>query len=169
MEESNMASFHEYMAEYRKQLEKGAIQQAYRGLMEYIMALRTHFQKMYPDFLVPGSVYYGYMDMSYFSVIPRSLKERNLKIAIVYVHETGRFEVWLSGYNRQVQQEYWKVIQESGWDKYRLVPSPRTYDSIIESVLVDHPDFRDLDALTAQIETGTLAFIRDVEAFLSRH
>jgi len=39
-----MESFHEYMNEYKKQLEKGIIQKAYKGLMEYIMALRTHLK-----------------------------------------------------------------------------------------------------------------------------
>ena len=32
-----MASFQQYMNEYRKQLEKGAIKAAYKGLMDYIM------------------------------------------------------------------------------------------------------------------------------------
>jgi hypothetical protein len=62
-----MGSFHESMNEYRKQLEKGAIQEAYKGLMEYILALRTHFKNKYPDYFVSGSIYYGYMDMTYFS------------------------------------------------------------------------------------------------------
>jgi hypothetical protein len=75
----------------------------------------------------------------------------------------------LSGYNKQVQQEYWSLIKESGWDEYRLVPTTQGFDSIIESTLVEHPDFRDLDALTTQIEAATLKFIGQVEGFLSKH
>ena len=162
-----MGSFHESMNEYKKQLEKGAIQKAYQGLMEYIMDLRTHFQTKYPDYFVSGSIYYGYMDMTYFSFIPPSLKERKLKPAIVFVHGTFRFEVWLAAYNKQVQSKYWKLIKESGWNKYHIVPTIKGYDSIIEDVLVENPDFSDLDALTEQIERGTLKFIKDVEKFLS--
>ena len=33
----------------------------------------------------------------------------------------------------------------------------------------DDPDFGDLEALTAQIEAGTMRFIRDVEGFLARY
>jgi len=40
-------------------------------------------------------------------------------------------------------------------------------DAILDHVLIDKPDFRDLDALTKQIERGTLKFIKDVEAFLA--
>jgi hypothetical protein len=163
-----MESFHESMSEYKKQLEKGEIQKAYRGLMDYLQALKAHFHKAHPEFSVSGSLYFGYMDMSYFSLVPKSLKTRNLKIAVVFLHEAFRFEVWLAAANKGVQTEYWKLIKDSSWDQYRLVPSPQGYDSIIENVLVENPEFSDLDVLTQQIESGTMAFIKDVESFLSK-
>lgn len=162
-----MESFHEAMNEYRILLEKGTIQRAYKGLMEYIMDLRTYFKTKYPDYFVSGSIYYGYMDMTYFSVIPESLKQRNLKIAIVFIHETFRFEVWLAGYNKQVQTKYWQLFKDCGWNQYRIVPNPKSVDSILEHTLVDNPDFNDLNALTHRIERETLIFIKDVENFLS--
>jgi hypothetical protein len=161
-------TFQEYMDEYRKQMEKGDIKKAYAGLMHYIMDLRTHFEKAYPDYFVSGNIYPGYMDMTYFSVIPPSLKNQKLKIAIVFIHDTCRFEAWLAGYNKQIQTKYWKLIKESGWNTYRIPSSTKGEDSIIESTLIDDPDFSDLDTLTKQIETGTLRFIRDVEDFLSK-
>ena len=164
-----MESLHVYMNEYRKQLAVGAIQKAYKGLMEYIMDLRTFLMNKYPDYFVSGGIYYGYMDMTYFSFYPESIKQRKLKIAIVFVHETFRFEVWLAGYNKQVQSKYWKLFKESGWNKYRIVPTTAGVDSILEHVLVDDPDFSDLNALTKQIEKAALKFIKDVDGFLSRH
>ena len=164
-----MGSFHEDMDEYRKQLEKGAIQKAYKGLMDYIMGLRTHFQNKYPDHFVSGSIYYGYMDMTYFSFIPESIKHRKLKIAIVFIHEAFRFEAWLAGNNKQVQTKIWKLFKESDWDQYHLVPGTEGVDSILETTLVDNPDFSDPEALTKQIESAALKFIKDVESFLSRH
>jgi hypothetical protein len=168
MKETNMESFHESMTEYRKQLEKGDIQKAYRGLMDYLQALRAHFQKAHPEFTVPGSLYFGYMDMSYFAIVPELLKAPSLKIAIVFLHKEFRFEVWLAAANKGVQAEYLKRIKENGWSKYRIVPSAQGYDSIIEYVLVEDPDFSNLDALTQQIERGTLAFINDINSFLSK-
>jgi hypothetical protein len=168
-EQSKMGSLHENMNNYRKQLEKGAIQKAYRGLMEYIMGLRTHFNAKYPDYLVSGSIYYGYMDMTYFPVIPKTLKQRSLKIAVVFLHESFRFEIWLAGYNKKAQTKYWKLFNESGWSKYRIVPTTKGVDSILECIAVRNPDFSDLAALTKQIESKTLKFIADVEGFLSRH
>ena len=162
-----MKSFHEYMNEYKKQLKKGDIQEAYKGLMEYFRDLRSHFKNRYPDYFVSSSIYYGYMDMTYFSFFPKSLERRNLKIAIVFVHKIFRFEVWLAGKNKNVQTKYWKLFKESDWNKYHIVSTTKSVDSIIENVLVDNPDFSDLDTLTKQIERGTLKFIQDVERILS--
>lgn len=162
-----MNQFYESMQEYKFQMQKGVIQQAYKGLMDYIMGLRSYFQNRYPGYFVSGSIYYGYMDMTYFSVVPETFQQRRLKIALVFIHETCRFEVWLAASNKQVQSEYWKMIKDSGWNKYRLVPSVKGYDSILEQVIVEDPDFRDLDRLTQQIEAATLEFIRDIEDFMS--
>ncbi|MDY6844649.1 MAG: hypothetical protein SVW57_11210 [Thermodesulfobacteriota bacterium] len=157
------------MNEYKRQMEKGVIKEAYKGLMEYIMELRLHFKNKYPECFISGSIYYGYMDMTYFSFTPESLKRRKLKIAIVFIHDTCRFEVWLGGYNKQIQSKYWKIFKESGWNKYHIPSTIKGIDSIIENILVDNPDFSDLDSLTKQIESATLTFSKDVESFLSKH
>ena len=164
-----MGSFYEYMNEYRKQMEKGVIREAYKGLMGYIMDLKTFLKNKYPDYVVSGSIYQGYMDMTYFAFSPESLISRKLKIAIVFVHEKIRFEAWLVGYNKQIQTRYWNVFKENNWNKYRIPSTIKGIDSIVEHVLADPPDFSDLHTLTNQIEAETLKFIEDVESFLSNH
>jgi hypothetical protein len=133
------------------------------------MELRNHFNNNYPDYFVSGSIYHGYMDMTYFSIFPKSFKQRGLKIAIVFLHDAFRFEVWLAGYNKKVQSIYWKLLKDSAWKKYKIVSTIKGVDSIVEHVLVDNPDFKDLNSLTNQIERATLEFIEDVEFFLSQH
>ncbi len=162
-----MGSLQESIDIFRKQLQTGSIQTAYRGLMEYIMNLKTALKKKYPDYFVSGSLYVGYMDMTYFSFTPPSLKEQNLKIAIVFNYTAFRFEVWLGGYNKQVQEKYWELFKESGWNKYILVPDIEGSDAILESILVSDPDFDKPDELTIRIEEKTLQFINDVNDFLS--
>lgn len=164
-----MGQFHEYMEEYQKQMKKGTIQKAYRGVMEYIRGLRMHFKNKYPEYFVSGNIYYGYLDMTYFSFTPESLKRRKLKVAIVFIHDTCRFEVWLGGYNKHVQKTYWKVIKKTIGRKYHIPSTIKGSDSIIEYIIVDNPDFSNLDSLTKQIEKGTLTFISDIENFLEKH
>ena len=163
-----MASLQSDMEEYRVQLQKGAIQRAYRGLMETMLALRTHFEQCCPGYTVSG-LYAGYMDMTYFALKSTILSERKLKIAIVFLHEEFRFEVWLSGSNRRVQAGYWERIRQSGWDRYRLVADPQSADAILEHTLTADPDFDDLRTLTTLIKRETLAFARAVEEYLATH
>ena len=157
-----------YINEYRKQIEKGDIKVAYRKLMEYMMELRNHFIKKYPDYSVSGNLYFGYMDMTYFSVVPKSLKDKKLKIAVVFIHDKIGFEVWLSGINKQIQLIFWKKLKETGFDKYRIPSTIKGKDSIAEFDLVNQPDFDNMTKLTEQIEKGTIKFIQDIETYLSR-
>jgi hypothetical protein len=126
-----MQSIQEYMNDFREQLKTGSIQKAYRALLGYMMDLRTHFKNKCPSYSISG-LYQGYMDMTYFAIIPPLLKDRNLKIAIVFNYEAFRFEAWLAGANRQVQRKYWELFRDSRWTEYRVVTPVKGVDSIIE-------------------------------------
>ena len=67
----------------------------------------------------------------------------------------------------QIQKKYWDLFKEKDWDKYHISLNLKGVDSILEHVLVDNPDFGDLDVLTKLIEKGTLEFIENVESFLN--
>ena len=163
-----MDSMHEDMNELRQHLRSGSIQKAYRALLGYMMDLRKHFQKRHPDYSVSG-LYQGYLDMTYFAVVPPSLKRRGLKIAIVFNYGAFRFEAWLAGSNRQVQQKYWELFKDTPWAEYRVVPPAVGVDSIVECDLAEDFDFRDPDTLTSAIEKKAAKFTKDLERFLSRH
>lgn len=163
-----MHSIREDMEEFRRQLKKGSIRKAYRALLTYMMGLRTHFKNRYPDSAVSG-LYQGYMDMTYFALFPPSLKHRDLKIAIVFKYDAFRFEAWLAGRNRKVQRQYWELFRDSQWPEYRVVTPARGIDSIVECDLAKDFDLSAPDALTSRIEKATVAFIRDVERYLSEH
>jgi hypothetical protein len=164
-----MERFQDLMNDYSSQMKLGIVPKAYKGLMEYILGLRTHFANKYADYSVANNIYFGYMDMTYFSLVPEELKKRKLKIAVVFIHESCRFEAWLAAANKQIQSKYWELFKKYGWDKYKLVPTIQGYDSILEQVLVDNPDFDNLDALTEKIEKGAIKFTDDIISFLSSH
>jgi hypothetical protein len=163
-----MKSIQENMNEFQGQLRIGVIQKAYKALLNYMMDLRTHFKSRYPSYSISG-LYQGYMDMTYFAIIPASLKQRDLKIAIVFNYEAFRFEAWLSGTNRQVQRKNWELFRDGQWTKYRVATPAKGVDSIIECNLAENFNFGNLDSLTAIIEEGTGEFIDNVERFLSDH
>jgi hypothetical protein len=163
-----MQSIQEDMNGFRGQLKTGAIQKAYRALLGYIMDLRAGFKNGYPGYSISG-LYQGYMDMTYFAIVPPSLKHRDLKIAIVFNYEAFRFEAWLAATNKQVQRKYWELFKNNQWADYRVVTPAKGVDSIIECNLTEDIDFGDLDNLTASIEDNAVKFIDDIEGFLSDH
>jgi len=163
-----MHSIHKDMEELRRQLKKGSIQKAYQALLSYMSVLRMHFANKYGDPAVSG-LYQGYMDMTYFALFPPSLKSLDLKVAIVFNYETFRFEAWLAARNRKVQRQYWELFKDSDWDPYRVVAPAAGIDSILECDLAKEFDLSNPDTLTSSMETATVAFINEIERFLSEH
>lgn len=163
-----MESLNKYAEEYKTQVSKGDIVKAYRGLMEYLSSLRNYLAVRYPDYAV-SSLYFGYMDMSYFSFTPPELRDKKLKIALVLMHDSLRFEIWLAAANRQIQSQYIKLFSEKGFDKYSVSTAGKGVDSIVESVITDKPDFDSPERLSAIIEEKTLLFIKDILTFLSEN
>jgi len=154
------------MNTYRQLLGEGHLQVAYRGLMKYLSSLRTELKKRHPDFYVSSSVYTGYMDMSYFSFTPEAIKNKKLKIAILFNHENFHFEAWLVGVNKGVQKDYLKLLKERGLSKNQQVPMEKGIEAIAATTLIAEPDFDDLELLTNRIEKQSISFISEVEQLL---
>jgi hypothetical protein len=163
-----MEPLSEDIAEYRRQLEKGTIKTAYQGLMKYFDSLRLHLKSKQPEYFL-SDVHYGHMDYTYLYYFPKSLQRQNLKVVILFSHDTFKFEVLLAGYNREAQAKYWKLFKENAFSRHHLAQNATEADRFLSEVLVDQPDFSNIDALTSKIESGTLQFIDEVEAFLAKN
>lgn len=153
-----MNNLNDCIKEYTEQLAKGQIQQAYKGIMTFMSGLSGYLQSRHPDYAV-SALYYGYMDMTYFAFTPLAIKELKLKIAIVFLHEECRFEVWLSGMNKKIQAHYIDRLRAKGIDKYKLSQPLPGVDSIVESIIIDQPNFANTDELMKEIEIKTMEFI----------
>jgi len=160
-----MEKLNSHIKEYRIQLKKGHIQKAYLGIMKFMSLLNRTLKNQYLEFST-GALYYGFMDMTYFAFTPKDLKENKLKIAIVYLHQEGRFEVWLSGVNRTIQDKYISLLQNKKMSKYKLSKVQPGVDSIVEGILVENPDFDQPMHLIEEISIQTLNFINDMRNYL---
>jgi hypothetical protein len=166
MEEREMDALNEHLKEYAIQLKKGHIQQAYKGIMVFMTELKTYLERKYPDYHT-STLYYGYMDMTYIAFTPADLRKKMLKIAIVYLHEECRFEIWLAGTNRQIQSDTSIRLSRKNIGFYVLSQIHPGVDSIIASTLTDQPNFDKPDELKALLEIKTMNFIQDMESLLS--
>lgn len=135
-------------------------------LSGFIKGFRAYLVHKYPQGHYVGSVYSNESTITYFPFTPTVLKEQQLKIAIVYNHPCNQFEVWLAGQNKTVQKKYWEFFKSSGWNAYHIPTSVETGLSIVDTMLVVHPDFSNPEALTNQIESGVMAFTDAVASAL---
>lgn len=156
-----MKGLNQLIHEYTTQLQDGEIQAAYKGILAFIGKLRTNLIKKYPQHDI-GSIYQGHMDVTFFSFKTELLKNKGLKIAVVYLHEKGAFEVWLSARNRDIAKKY-EFLQTSDMPADIIVfHDEANPEAIIECTLTSTPDFEDPVSLAAVIDQGVQKFVTAV-------
>lgn len=145
-----MENLNKYISIYKEQLKKGDLLIAYNELVKFVMKLRTDFIKNLSDHYSFTGILHGYLDFTYFYYSNDFLKSKKLKFGLILNHVEMRFEVWLLGNTKPIQQKYWKLSKNTKWNKDKT-EMPKY--SILESIIVKDPDFDNLDKLIEQIET----------------
>lgn len=156
-----MKDLNHYVEIYKKQMEKGDIQIAYAGLVKYVMSLGNILAKNLSDKYSFGSLLQGYMDYTYFYYSNSFLKDRKLKMGLVFNHQKIHFEIWLLGQTAPVQKKYWNFFKDTEWNAGRT-EMPKY--AILEAVLIEKPDFSHLDVLSVQIEEGLVRISNEIES-----
>ena len=158
-----MEDLNKYVSIYKEQLEKGDILIAYNELVKFVMRLRTDFIKNLSDQYSFAGILHGYMDYTYFYYSNDFLKRKKLKLGLVLNHLDMRFEVWLLGNTIPNQKKYWELLKTTTWNKDRT-EMPKY--SILETTLVENPDFNNLNALFEQIETEMIKVSDEILDYL---
>ena len=148
---------------YRVALQNPHIQQAYEGFMKYVMNLKSYAQNEYFDRYSFGNVSPGYMDYTYFPFFNEFLRTKKLRFGIVLNHKALRFELWLMGQNAEIQKKYWEILKTTPWNKgVEMMPKY----SVLEAILVESPDFNDLNTLTKEIISKAITTAEEVSRYL---
>ncbi|MFA5274519.1 MAG: hypothetical protein WC339_03450 [Candidatus Izemoplasmatales bacterium] len=149
------------IAIYQAQLQRGNIQNAYKGILTFLSCFRTYLSEKHPTHR-SGALYAGYMDMSYFSHTPEDIVKRKLKIALVYLHESGSFEAWLCGNNRQIQINMITELSNRELGRFHLSKPLPGVDSIVECSLETKPNFDRPEWLMNELENRLMVFIQEI-------
>ena len=148
-----MKKLNSYVVAYKKQLEKGDIQKAYDGIVNFTMSLQSAFSKKLSNKFSFGGIFKGYMDYTYFYFTNDYLKNKKLKLGLVLNHKEMRFEVWLLGQTKDIQKKYWNLLKTSKWSKDKT-KMPKY--SVLEAIIVENPDFDNLSLLSQKIEKNLI-------------
>ena len=158
-----MKNLNKYVSIYQEQLKKGDILIAYNELVKFVMNLRTEFIKTQSDKYSFAGILHGYLDYTYFYYSNDFLKRKKLKFGLVLNHVEMRFEVWLLGSTKPIQQKYWELSRNTKWNKDKT-EMPKY--SILESIIMEKPDFDNLDKLTEQIEIKMISASDEILDYL---
>ena len=160
-----MENINSYISFYKEQVNKSDIQKTYMFLLKYVMQVKANFEKAFSKEYSCGNVSPGYMDFSYFPFYNEYLRDKKLRFGIVLNHSEMRFELWLLGQNKEIQNRYWELLKTSTWNEGRT-KKPKYAE--IEIVLIDNPDFENIDALTVEIINRAVEEANKVIAYLKK-
>ncbi|WP_316818032.1 DUF7000 family protein [Pedobacter nyackensis] len=154
-----MKDLNYYVNKYKEQLREGDIQEAYIGLVKYVTRLGTSLSKNLSESYSFGSLFQGYMDYTYFYYTNDFLKKRKLKMGLVLNHTKMRFEIWLLGQTIPIQEKYWQYFKGTKWNEGKIT---KPQYSILETVLVENPDFNNLAYLSKQLENNLVSISEQI-------
>jgi hypothetical protein len=152
-----------FVLDYQQQIRKGDIQETYAFLLKYVMQIRASIEKQFSKEYSFGNVFHGYLDYSYFYFSNDYLRSKQLRFGIVLNHSEMRFELWLFGQNKKIQDIYWNVLKSSPWNQGRTT---KPQYSVLETTLIDNPDFENIDELTDNILKRVVVEVDSIIAYL---
>ncbi len=71
------------------------------------------------------------------------------------------YEIWLSGFNRDIQNKYFKILKEKS-QKYTLTNNPNKTDYILKTDINSNHDYDNLHELLKQMKVSITEFISDL-------
>lgn len=137
--------------EYKNLLETTNIQECYQHVIKFINYLYLKLKNELNMYSFSSKVIENKMNFSYFQLTNQKLKELGLKIQVIFMHETCRFEIWLSGYNRKIQNKYYKIFNTIEFP-FQLCINPNKDDYIIKLLINENLTVANIEKVIFEIK-----------------
>ena len=149
-----------YIEEYKKIIQTTNLQKGYQEIIKFFRYLRNYLQKEMNDFYFTGNIVENNMDYSYFQFTNEKLKKKGLKIVFVFLHKEFKYQIWLSGVNRQAQVKCFNTYKNN--NKYNLSPNPNKTDYILSKDIDIESNYDNLENLLDELKKEIYVFINDI-------
>lgn len=150
----------DYIKEYRSILQTTNLQKGYQEFVKFFRYLKTYLEKEMQEYTFTNNIVENNMDYSYFQFTNQELKSSGLKIVIAFVHRDFDYEVWLSGINRKIQNNYYGHLKSKP-QKYTLTDNPNRTDYILKTKIIENCNYDDLEQLLFQMKINIADFIKN--------
>ncbi len=149
--------------DYQQIIKTTNILESYQEFIKLFRYLKIQLQKELPEFSTSNNIMENHLDFAYFQLFKDSLKDRGLKVQIIFVHQRCQFELWISGYNRKIQNKYYLKLKDRKFD-YLLTSDPQHIDYIFKSQLSTELDISDGEKLISLLKEDILEIVSFAES-----
>lgn len=120
--------------EYKKLQDTTNIQDCYQHTIQALKYICSKLEEEMTNYHFMNRFVENQMNFSYFQLTNDSLKNKKLKIQVIFVHKTCTFEVWISGYNRKTQKNYYSSLPNE-LDAFEKCADPLKNDYLLKKKL----------------------------------
>ena len=147
---------------YKKLIQTTELERSYQEFLRLFRFLRVELEKELGNYRFQGNIIENGMDYSYFQFTNDRLKKKGLKIAVTFVHRNFQFEVWLSGFNRKIQCDYYELLKDTR-QPFSLTEDPKRSDYILRIPLDQNLDISDGKRVLSEIKDASLRLLGYME------
>lgn len=146
--------------EYKALLNTTPIQECYQQVIKLLKFISSRLEEEMTEYHFMKRLVENQMDFSYFQLTNENLKHKGLKLQVIFLHRTCQFEVWLSGYNRNIQKNYYEKLQDNDFP-FTSCRNPLKNDYILKKNIEKNITEDNIEAIILEIKQT----IRQLDAF----
>lgn len=144
---------------YQQLLNQGNLQIAYKALIDLVNEIKNNFDKQYQT----NNISLGYLDFTYFPFFNDYLRINKLRFGVVLNHQKMRFELWLMGQNKAIQEKYWNLLKDTKWNEgINVMPKY----AVLELVLYDQIDFNQKQVMITTVINQAILYAKEIQEYL---
>lgn len=97
----------------KKLIENYNLQSSYQEFIEIFKSIQKSLKDDLVDYNFSSTKVENRMYFSYFQFTKDEIKSKGLNFQVIFNYRDFSFELWLSGYNRKIQERYYKILKEN--------------------------------------------------------
>lgn len=155
----NIKANSKYINEYKKIVQTTDIQLGYKELINSIKHLKSYLQKEMKNFIFSKNIVENNLEYTYFHFTNKELKSHGLKLVLVFTHKEFKFEIFLSGVNRQKQINFFNDIKDKKI-KYILSNNPSKTDYVLKYEINNNFNYETIEEISIDIYSDIQEFTK---------
>ena len=155
----NIKANSKYINEYKKIIQTTDIQLGYKELINSIKHLKSYLQKEMKNFIFSKNIVENNLEYTYFHFTNKELKSHGLKLVLVFTHKEFKFEIFLSGVNRQKQINFFNDIKDKKI-KYILSNNPSKTDYVLKYEINNNFNYETIEEISIDIYSDIQEFTK---------